>query len=1619
MLSPKQHDIVAHARELRTTAKGVAETIGLQAAVASTGSAKIAAELKLVTDMSMDILDSMSKFEQGGTDKAKWADVHERTIDTIGQILEIASSLPSVYLVPGQLIEAFPGLRRIEAALEYVKKKSLLKGGDYYGIFWRTKQREKHVLGEANKMLAAAEKDIREYRKMVQHAKKVATATREALALRVTRESRIPRYACLTGDELLDFPEDNGDDVNAHRRSSSCCSSSSGLSIITTSKFLEDQGVGERKSESSLPSFIRTLPVPPPMDGLDIDSGSMTGDGWKSEDMSSDSPKHDLRGIYDINMPILRNLSETLRQLAKDSNVADLSRGDNGNSSSVFSGDSSDVDEIKKNSSCIPEASMDLSAKLAKRLGLVLPNHAPSPPPQFKNPPQESPRDGAWIPNSPGRRFIHQKSGPEKDSQGPLSGPISCADEVKGHAPSSSVENISTPPLKDCVQIFTPPGSSFCMEESPPASYESESEVNAPPVPVAPARSFKAQRLTPSMLRSPREREDHSEKENAVAVPRASSTQSRIRRSSQMKSSKSTPIGKGVGNQPSSIFVPLTPKGSGVPALSPSGSIPSPSSIPVPMLPPGSTIPRASSSKHFGGGSIPTPPKNTLGFAPKSPGRIQKGPVPSSLKTLAEGKQKKDDKGVPSIMTPPGSASKRPFWISPRENDKSRSSKLDKGKDLPGKLPGASPHRSKQVSFTSRQDSGRPTVIGRKSTLPKTSSTGVQTNKTVAVNKPGEEKKRSFWPRPRLGSKSARILKREKKENEIPSTPLSARPAKCEKTAKSFTARRSQLGRPESLTRRSLQPPIYEGKSLMPEKSMEQKKRSFWGRSRLGSKSTKAPKKEAKASEIPTSPLTSRSQKSSSRSFSTDRGRSATGAMEPLGSPGAMSYGSSALLQSGSFDDKSCHSLTQIVYLPRRAQETKLGAIFMEDDGMMGDMLTNFPPCTFVCGPSGIGKTALATHFLKKLPVKRHFDGTFTLHVGRRRGIEGEVVILLDELYRMVRKTFGSGRSDAPNSHPSIHSNHDALVFKLGWILKGRRVLLLLDDVVNHHVQLLGVLLKLKISLLVTTRSDMSAWTGKRFHKVAVPPLDRVESERLFWKVSRRGPRVENSFPREILDACAGYPITICAAATLLSRKMRATKVGLKEALRLVHSVMTRQATTPYSALNSCLDETIGLLDPCDRDSYQMMGIVPSGSYASKDMLQNLWGLDSIDAVERKIRVFHSCLLMFPEDHGNSETAWGLHGLQSEFVRRKAASRKTLLSRMEIRQQQYLCNVPVFKNMFSLNRYELARFWERVGSLSMAEDMIKKSPNGLKSDYEFVHMMETFLFEIGIFDVAERLITLAGIYWSKNLREDNEEMAVSNANMGFVKERLGDIDAAGEAHRNALTAWRNILDKKDSRLPLAMTNLGSVLVTQGCFDEAEQLYRDALALQKAGFGLKNPDTILMMNQLGLLLLDMGRLEEAESLYRATVFLVCDVMGSTHPCVATFTKNLGFVLERQGKDIDAERMYRSALALFARVFGDMHPDVAMAKSDLGCFLEKGGRFREAEKLHASALAILEKLFGKNHPEVAASMCNLGAVYARLQKFEEAEQMNQSALYVLEGMLGNDHPDVVVLRDCVGL
>ncbi|OEL23630.1 Disease resistance protein RPM1 [Dichanthelium oligosanthes] len=250
-------------------------------------------------------------------------------------------------------------------------------------------------------------------------------------------------------------------------------------------------------------------------------------------------------------------------------------------------------------------------------------------------------------------------------------------------------------------------------------------------------------------------------------------------------------------------------------------------------------------------------------------------------------------------------------------------------------------------------------------------------------------------------------------------------------------------------------------------------------------------------------------------------------------------------------------------------------------------------------GMGGVGKTTLAKKVYNHPDVKRHFDRSSWVYVSNMMELRG------------VLREMAKGLMRIPSAEASSLSEgqlQELLLSGLG----GIRFLLVLDDVWDRGLwDVIKLVLPKNDSgsrVLVTTRNIVVAESvvDVRSDVHRLQPMTFQDSYNLFCKKAflKDGicPDDLKEMAEDIVRKCAGLPLAIVAAGSMMSRKEK-TDTRWKSVLESIQKDLNNGDTGVQQALLLSYKDLPHPLKPC----FLLLSVIPYDSEVSRKKLVRLW----------------------------------------------------------------------------------------------------------------------------------------------------------------------------------------------------------------------------------------------------------------------------------------------------------------------------------------------------------------------------------------------------------------------------
>jgi tetratricopeptide (TPR) repeat protein len=536
-----------------------------------------------------------------------------------------------------------------------------------------------------------------------------------------------------------------------------------------------------------------------------------------------------------------------------------------------------------------------------------------------------------------------------------------------------------------------------------------------------------------------------------------------------------------------------------------------------------------------------------------------------------------------------------------------------------------------------------------------------------------------------------------------------------------------------------------------------------------------------------------------------------------------------------------------------------------------------------LCGPGGMGKTALAAEALAHLRKQEDWetrfpDGIFYHSFYTYPSLD----IACEELAR----TFG----EDPGADPRLAARR---------ALSRRRAVLVFDGV--EHLEDSRPLRELGgrnvVPLLSRRRSD----APDQSHLRDLETLTSEQAKALLETLA--GPRADDrQSVQQLVGHIGGYPLALQLIGSYLSSQQEEVGDYLRwleqEGLTAIHFGEHQDQSIPL-----LLQRTYNALPPQAQQVFTLFGFFALAP-VPVSLVQEV-----LDVPEQTVR--HACgrlvnLSVFRRPYAAYEVSHPLiHAFARELLLRPASLDTSpvsgLLPQWEKRFLDALA-IPIDQS----NPYDMAAFalWSPHVFSLLGNDAFTTTHSlkraGLFATTGFVAGAQ------GKYGEAEPLLQRALAIREEQLGPTHPDTVTSLSNLAYLYHAQGKYGEAEPLYQRVLAICEEQLGLTHPDTATSLNNLAGLYQAQGKYTEAEPLYQRALAIYEERLGPTHPDIATSLNNLAGLYQAQGKYGEAEPLLQRALIICKAQLGPDHPTTQEIEGNFLILLAARytGGDLEA-------------------------------------------------------------------------------------------------------------------
>ena len=338
------------------------------------------------------------------------------------------------------------------------------------------------------------------------------------------------------------------------------------------------------------------------------------------------------------------------------------------------------------------------------------------------------------------------------------------------------------------------------------------------------------------------------------------------------------------------------------------------------------------------------------------------------------------------------------------------------------------------------------------------------------------------------------------------------------------------------------------------------------------------------------------------------------------------------------------------------------------------------------------------------------------------------------------------------------------------------------------------------------------------------------------------------------------------------------------------------------------------------------------------------------------------------------------------------------------------------------------------------------------------------LFQVLLYDVSAMLVSLgqlglsrasldaaAGWFGERAAEVGNgdathdRERYVWLGKQGNLRVWVGRLDEASQAYEESLTLARRLAATNAGNtqwqrdVGVALNNVGGIRQAQGRLDEALQAYEESLTLARrlAATDASNTewqrDVGVALERVGRIRQAQGRLDEASQAYEEWLTLARR-LAATDASNTQWQRDVGVALERvgdirqaQGRRDEALQAYEESLTLRRGLAAtdasntEWQRDVGVALNNVGGIRQAQGRLDEALQAYEESLSLARRLAATDasntawQRDVGVSLNNVGSIRQAQGRLDEALQAYEESLTLRRRLAATDASNTQWQRD----
>lgn len=687
---------------------------------------------------------------------------------------------------------------------------------------------------------------------------------------------------------------------------------------------------------------------------------------------------------------------------------------------------------------------------------------------------------------------------------------------------------------------------------------------------------------------------------------------------------------------------------------------------------------------------------------------------------------------------------------------------------------------------------------------------------------------------------------------------------------------------------------------------------------------------------------------------------------------------------------------------------------------------------TSLYGPGGVGKSTLATAIGRDCAVRRRFtDGVIWVKVGQKA--------VPTQLQSAIGVTV---YKDSPDNYKTERDGWLAL----SQILKGKKALIILDDVWEHELVEHLPVADTGCRLLITTRSATLAANIDGLD-VRLDVLTPEEGARL---IAARVGGGEQPIYLQISQELNGHTLAVALAAARLKKRGAAYAQTILEGLKNTADPFLHLAVHPQDKnlnLSKSLALSYDALTPEQQKQFRQLGVFAVDSTFPLDALAALWGENLTNADLQAEALCDACLL----DHNPDTGRYSQHRVLRAYARALLTEAGEMNDAFSYYADWVIQAAPFFdtRETSTWSKYEpiiphilyvgdiltetdadtladrqAALLWKLRDFFFIRGEMLYLNTQTFSSRLEWykkatLHMRKTKQY----IPLSTIFFSLSGLYeregkWEEALKILHESLEIVNAvndkrsialAIGFIADlyvHQGRLDDALDFYFKSLGTMEKLHDKRE--IALIKSKIADIYVNSGRWDEAMNLYTESLEIMQEFNDVRS--YALIKSSIANLHLHYGKLQDALVIYEEVLEVMIQLDDSSE--ISTCQSCIADIYCKKGEWDRALIFYYEALK--KQRFINNLKQVAITQRKIANLYFQRNQLDEALELYKNTLEINRNL--NSLSQIAFTQHEIADVYVQQGNLDDAIKLYYDSLEIKIKL--NDLLQIAITKHSIG-